>query len=359
MAHTFNTPKYPNAPHSTPSSNLTHQRFNPKIPRPPVHNPFDKFSETDFDVWIGNITGDIKKALGYEDMDQQAHPSSSSASSDIPPTPASGQAVTSTREDENDYLEADSYVEDSFADVKARRAADKGKGRDPREGPGLGLKSGEKDQPIEILSEEEEGNDNREEEEEDEQIFEFDESEEEEEEGGERSQGEGEEEVGEEEEEQGSEEYELEHSVNVRNDRNRKTQRIIAGKFDDGEMDEIEAEDEELLDGEEEEEGDEVEHEDDDGGATGVDRQGTEELVELLPDDKLSPSDMKHQRQEEDEFLSDGEEAADVRSSPAQFEGDTEQVEEYDGTEAQEPEEAQPSDDDTCIIIFLSCGVTP
>lgn len=61
-------------------------------------------------------------------------------------------------------------MDDSFAEVRARRTAAgnaKGKGRDPREGPGLG--SGERGAPIEI------GSGSEEEEEEDEDEEEYDE----------------------------------------------------------------------------------------------------------------------------------------------------------------------------------------
>lgn len=136
----MDTPGYPKAPHSTPSSTHGHHSglFNLKRPRPPVQNPYDKFSQHDFDAWIGKLTGDLEKALGYEEVIQSQ--------------PSLPQAAEHTYDG---YDDSDSYVEDSFAEVKARRVLDKGKARDPREGPGLGPKSGDVEQPIEILSDEE------------------------------------------------------------------------------------------------------------------------------------------------------------------------------------------------------------
>jgi hypothetical protein len=52
-------------------------------------------------------------------------------------------------------LEQDeSFVEDSFAEIKLRREISKGKARDPREGPGLG-EGWNQEEPIEILSDSE------------------------------------------------------------------------------------------------------------------------------------------------------------------------------------------------------------
>lgn len=75
--------------------------------RAPIYNPFDKFNAEDFDAWIGDITGQLRRALGQE-----------------PPQP------TLQRHD----VKADVSIfdeeagEDSFAELKARRAA-KGKQR--------------------------------------------------------------------------------------------------------------------------------------------------------------------------------------------------------------------------------------
>jgi hypothetical protein len=37
-----------------------------RIPRPPIHNPYDKFSKPDFDNWVDNLTGSIRYALGRD-----------------------------------------------------------------------------------------------------------------------------------------------------------------------------------------------------------------------------------------------------------------------------------------------------
>nr|VWP01521.1 Alcohol oxidase [Ganoderma boninense] len=77
MTTPFSTPRYPGAPNPTP-------RSTGKLPRAPIHNPYDKFTQPEFDAWIGDITG----ARDAEEED----------------------------------------LEDSFADVRARRLA-KGKER--------------------------------------------------------------------------------------------------------------------------------------------------------------------------------------------------------------------------------------
>lgn len=99
--------------------------------------------------------------------------------------------TTTTTVQENGGEEAyddDDILEDSFADVKARRKA-KGKGRDPREGPGFGTRVAaveDVDDDDEEQGEEEEG------EEEEEEVLEIFSSDEEQEEGdGEYDEGEG------------------------------------------------------------------------------------------------------------------------------------------------------------------------
>ncbi|KAI0629041.1 hypothetical protein C8Q77DRAFT_1144676 [Trametes polyzona] len=90
------TPRFPRGPNPTPRSTQ-------KGLRPPIHNPYDKFTQPEFDAWISDITGALKRALGQEDA---------------PPPPA--RAPSHPAEDEG--------LEDSFAEVKARRLA-KGKER--------------------------------------------------------------------------------------------------------------------------------------------------------------------------------------------------------------------------------------
>ncbi|KAM5542869.1 hypothetical protein V8D89_003253 [Ganoderma adspersum] len=101
MTTPFSTPRYPGAPNPTP-------RSTGKLPRAPIHNPYDKFTQPEFDAWIGDITGALKRALGREDL---------------PPVPA--QRVDRPTPEE-DAEEED--LQDSFADVRARRLA-KGKER--------------------------------------------------------------------------------------------------------------------------------------------------------------------------------------------------------------------------------------
>ncbi|KAI0645280.1 hypothetical protein C8Q79DRAFT_762004 [Trametes meyenii] len=90
------TPRYPGAPNLTPRSTQ-------KALRPPIYNPYDKFTQPEFDAWIGDITGALKRALGREEL----------------PPPAAGVHSPPAEEE---------AVEDSFAEVKARRLA-KGKER--------------------------------------------------------------------------------------------------------------------------------------------------------------------------------------------------------------------------------------
>ncbi|KAI8973995.1 hypothetical protein BD414DRAFT_498806 [Trametes punicea] len=97
MTSPYSTPRYPGVPHPTPRSTQ-------KALRPPIHNPYDKFTQPEFDAWISDITGALKRALGREDA----------------PLP-SARVQSATLVDEE-------VVEDSFADVKARRLA-KGKER--------------------------------------------------------------------------------------------------------------------------------------------------------------------------------------------------------------------------------------
>ena len=100
MTSPYSTPRYPGAPNPTPRSTQ-------KALRPPIFNPYDKFTQPEFDAWITDITGALKRALGRDDA------------------PSTEERVQSTA-DEDDAGEE--LVEDSFAEVKARRLA-KGKER--------------------------------------------------------------------------------------------------------------------------------------------------------------------------------------------------------------------------------------
>jgi hypothetical protein len=123
--------------HSTPYIPSGAANKSSKAPRPPIHNPYDKFTQPEFEAWIGDITSTLRKALGQEPV-----PLANGGSN------ATGDHLDYTSEEEADTSEDDSEesqsIQDSFAEVKARRA--KGKGRDPREGPGLGSQH----QPIDV-----------------------------------------------------------------------------------------------------------------------------------------------------------------------------------------------------------------
>ena len=107
MTTPFSTPRYPGAPHPTPRSAGPSTT---RIPRAPIHNPYDKFTQPEFDAWIGDITGALKRALGYEDATVS--------------TATEVERVGEPQEDDGE----EEYMEDSFAEVKARRLA-KGKER--------------------------------------------------------------------------------------------------------------------------------------------------------------------------------------------------------------------------------------
>ncbi|KAF5322103.1 hypothetical protein D9619_001977 [Psilocybe cf. subviscida] len=134
--------RLPAPPHPTPTSVSGYTFANSKVGRAPIANPYDKFTQPEFDAWIGGITGALKHALGHDEgpVKQQ----SLSEGGDIPQF----RPIDLPEDSDNDG------VDDSFAEIKARRAAGKGKARDPREGPGLGKTSVA--QPIEIPSSDEE-----------------------------------------------------------------------------------------------------------------------------------------------------------------------------------------------------------
>jgi hypothetical protein len=146
---------YSRLPNSTPQT--------PISIRPPIHNPYDKFTQPQFDEWIGGITSTLRKALGQAEEE----------------TPAS-QLTEPREEDAYPALDTDyDNVEDSFAEWKAMRAKEKGKMRatedeqhseygssqESCEGSGIrGYTGGDtQDDAIEVLSDDD--NDNVEEEE--------------------------------------------------------------------------------------------------------------------------------------------------------------------------------------------------
>jgi hypothetical protein len=134
-----------------------------RLQKAPIYNPYDKFTQNEFDTWIGGITGALRKALGQEGDGEEQESATQDFTSDLfAPREDDGTEQTPAFEPE-----AQSEAEDSFAETKAR--VDKGKGRDPREGPGLGGKL----QPIELLysdSDEEDGGEEGEEEIEDDEV---------------------------------------------------------------------------------------------------------------------------------------------------------------------------------------------
>ena len=143
--------------HSTPTtSNASSTKSSTRTSlRPPIFNPYDRFTQPEFDAWIGDITSSIKRALRH-DVEPEVEPPSGSSSSSwntLPDQVGRGSWSTEKRAQSPTFTETrdeESVFEDSFAQIASRKA--KGKARDPREGPGFGLK----DQPIELLSDSEE-----------------------------------------------------------------------------------------------------------------------------------------------------------------------------------------------------------
>ena len=64
------SPRIPVPPHPTPLSVSAYP--NSKAKRPPIHNPYDKFTQPEFDAWIGDITGALKRALGQIEADDES-----------------------------------------------------------------------------------------------------------------------------------------------------------------------------------------------------------------------------------------------------------------------------------------------
>ncbi|KAH8087846.1 hypothetical protein BXZ70DRAFT_955383 [Cristinia sonorae] len=108
MATPYSTPGHPKAPKPTPSTVTLSNRA---AIRAPIHNPFDKFTQPEFDAWIGDITGALKRALGREE-----------------PPPLSARRAQQLEDVSAGDISAYGEPDDSFAEIKARRAA-KGKER--------------------------------------------------------------------------------------------------------------------------------------------------------------------------------------------------------------------------------------
>lgn len=130
------------APYGTPitASACLHPKH--KASRAPLVNPYEKFTQSEFDAWIGDMTNTLRCALGYEQGEQIAR------------SPEKNDDTNGHIPDYRpvEFSDGDEDPNDSFAQIKSRRA--KGKARDPREGPGLGR--GDRARPIEIVSSDEE-----------------------------------------------------------------------------------------------------------------------------------------------------------------------------------------------------------
>ncbi|KAJ4483489.1 hypothetical protein J3R30DRAFT_3698323 [Lentinula aciculospora] len=124
----------------------------PHIPKAPIYNPYDKFSQHDFDAWIGDITGTLRKVLRHEDEEPAPQPQEDKWYYRI--GDEEQPKINGYREEEdNNENSGEEQLDDSFAELRAKRV--KGKARDPREGPGLG--AGTMNEPIELGSGDEEG----------------------------------------------------------------------------------------------------------------------------------------------------------------------------------------------------------
>ena len=115
----------------------------PRVGKAPIHNPYDKFTQPEFDEFIGDITGALRRALGHCDRQPLASSFSDATREDQFP-----EAETA----ESDDAPSDEYeVEDSFAELKARRSNTKDKGRHIGDGPGLLKGQGSFHEPIELI----------------------------------------------------------------------------------------------------------------------------------------------------------------------------------------------------------------
>ncbi|KAH7875383.1 uncharacterized protein C8R40DRAFT_203124 [Lentinula edodes] len=119
------------------------------IPKAPVYNPYDKFPQTDFDAWIGGITGTLRKVLRHE---EEPEPQPQEEKWYYRIGDEEGPQINGYGGKETDgESSGEEQLDDSFAAMRARRV--KGKARDPREGPGLA--AGTINEPIELGSEDE------------------------------------------------------------------------------------------------------------------------------------------------------------------------------------------------------------
>lgn len=168
--------------------------------RAPAYNPYEKFTQPDFDAWIGDITGVLRRALegNYEEPSRAERREEElfvngdaqkdallRAREDVTTTTTTITTTTTVQQNgavahgEEESSDDGDILEDSFAHVKARRKA-KGKGRDPREGPGFGTRV----EVIEGIDDEEDDEEQEEQDEDEEQeVLEISSGSEEEEDG--------------------------------------------------------------------------------------------------------------------------------------------------------------------------------
>ena len=149
MGEAWNIYPHSRSPHSSPAAQAAPARASL---RPPVFNPYDRFTQPEFDAWIGDITSALKSALSHDAEAEVDSPSLRSTSWNTIHDKFGGSLSVERRAQSPALSEGHDYestLEDSFAQIASRA---KGKARDPREGPGLGLKG----QPIELSSDSEE-----------------------------------------------------------------------------------------------------------------------------------------------------------------------------------------------------------
>ncbi|KAJ3724417.1 hypothetical protein C8R42DRAFT_449806 [Lentinula raphanica] len=120
----------------------------PRIPKAPIYNPYDKFSQNDFDAWIGDITGSLRKVLRHEEPEPEPQEDKwYHRIGDEEPLSTNGFGGHET----DSELGGEEESDDPFAETRVKRV--KGKARDPREGPGL--TAGTMTEPIELVSDDE------------------------------------------------------------------------------------------------------------------------------------------------------------------------------------------------------------
>ncbi|KAL1668975.1 hypothetical protein GGF50DRAFT_45187 [Schizophyllum commune] len=102
--------------------------------RAPIVNPYEKFSQPEFDNWIGDLTGTIRSALGFEYKPER--PQSRLPDSLFEDEPAASQFEARLATEVADQL-SDSESEDA-EELVPKSSKAKGKERDPRERPTQG-----------------------------------------------------------------------------------------------------------------------------------------------------------------------------------------------------------------------------